>query len=286
MSGRGHHHGGGGIVARYDRDAAAYGARWGIVLAPAGLRLIERVITEGRPAASGIALDVGTGTGTLALALRRRLPGWTVIGADPSAGMLRKARAEAAAAGHADDARLRFVHAPADRVDLPDGALDLVIGAFVHQLVPDRPAAWRETIRLLRPGGHLALVTWRAGAMPPAAAAAFDDVVVDLGLDGRVAAEPHDGRSGDLASPRAAAAELRRAGFRRGAAREDRLTWRWTPAAYLELKLGYEEAALVAALEPDARDALARTAAERFARLPERAFAWDVPLVSVLARRP
>ena len=285
MSGRGHHHGPGGPAARYDREAPAYALRWAPVLAAPGARLLARAIAAGLPADARI-VELGAGTGTLALAARRALPQATIVATDLSAGMLAEAEAAAGAAGLADPDRLRFLRAPAAATGLPDASADLVLGAFVHQLVPDRAAVHAETLRILRPGGLLTLVTWQAGGVPPRASAAWDDLVVDLGLDRPVAGAAPDARAGDLASPAAAARELRRAGFRRVAARPDRLTWSWDAAGYLAQKEGYEEAALVATLSPAERERLRAAAAAAFARLPASAFTWDAPLVSVLARRP
>ena len=45
--------------------------------------------------------------------------------------------------------------------------MDGVVSAFVFQFLPDQPAALREFGRVLRPGGMLAWVTWRAGSPGP-----------------------------------------------------------------------------------------------------------------------
>jgi SAM-dependent methyltransferase len=48
----------------------------------------------------------------------------------------------------------------AESLDLPDAAVDRVVCRFGYMLVPDRDAAFRETRRVLRPGGRLAFAVW------------------------------------------------------------------------------------------------------------------------------
>ncbi|MFO1539364.1 MAG: class I SAM-dependent methyltransferase [Chloroflexota bacterium] len=236
------------------------------------------------PAAPTI-VEIGAGTGTLARALARALPGARIVATDRSARMLAEAQ-RAADADPALAARIAHRTAPAEALGLPDGSADLVVGAFVHQLVRDRGPVHAECLRVLRPGGALALVTWQAGGALPDAARAFDDVVADSGCDVPVPGHAPERRAGDLASPDAAARELRRAGLRRGAARATALRTTWDAPGYLALKEAYDEAALFAALAPADRDRLRGAAAAAFARLPPDAFVWTAPLVSVVARRP
>ncbi len=117
-----------------------------------------------------------------------------------------------------DDAGLRWLEGDAAAMPLASGSVDLVLSSFVLQLVPDRAAALRDAMRILRPGGSLAAVTWLEGGPDFAPAMEFDEAVIDLGIP-----EPEDDeeeeRSGDFRSRRAAADELRRVGFERVSAR-------------------------------------------------------------------
>jgi len=162
--------------------------------------------------------------------------------------------------------------APADAMPLPSGTIDVVVSSFALQLVPDRPAALREIRRVLRPGGHLAYVTWldRGDAFAPHDA--FDEAVLDLGVD--EPEEPEEDRAGDLPSPGAAAAQLRRAGFGRVGARTVTLRHAWSPEAYLAFKLEYDESALIASLARGDRARLERAARRRLAALSPEAFTW------------
>lgn len=284
MSGRGHRHAH-GSGERYDREAARYATWWAPVLAPAGEALVGRILADVRLPAAPTIVEIGSGTGTLARALARALPGARLIATDRAAGMLAEAR-RAAEADPALADRIDHRTAPAEALGLPDASADLVVGAFVHQLVRDRGPVHAESLRVLRPGGSLALVTWRAGGALPGAARVFDDTVVDAGCDVPLPGHAAEPRAGDLRSPAAAARELRRAGFRRVAARAAVLHAAWDAAGYLALKEAYDEAALFAALEATDRDRLRAAAAAAFAGLPADAFAWAAPLVSVIARKP
>jgi SAM-dependent methyltransferase len=48
----------------------------------------------------------------------------------------------------------------AESLDLPDASVDRVVCRFGYMLVPDRAAAFRETRRVLSPGGRVAFAVW------------------------------------------------------------------------------------------------------------------------------
>jgi ubiquinone/menaquinone biosynthesis C-methylase UbiE len=88
----------------------------------------------------GRCLELGCGTGTRAGDVRGL--GWTPLGVDVSAGMLRYARG-----------RLPAIRADAGRLPVRDGSLDAVITVMAHTDMPDYPAVLREAVRVLRDGG-------------------------------------------------------------------------------------------------------------------------------------
>ena len=95
-------------------------------------------------------LDYGCGTGTAAPLLREVLGARQVVGVDPSAASIERARAE-----HGDDG-LRFVTLADFR---GEAAFDLVFvnGVFHHIPPADRAAALQVVSAAIRPGGVLAL---------------------------------------------------------------------------------------------------------------------------------
>jgi SAM-dependent methyltransferase len=270
------------IVARYDRHARLYERHWAPVIGPTALRVLD-VADAWLPGtgAGATVLDLGAGTGTLSRAAARRWPGADVIALDPSTEML----ALAAANLRRDGVRpVRVEVAAADAMHLPTDSVDVIVSSFALQLVPDRPAALRESHRVLRPGGHLAYVTWldRGDAFRPHEA--FDEAVLDLGVD--EPDEPEEIRAGDLHSPGAAAAQLRRVGFERVGARTVTLRHPWTLEAYLAFKLEYDEWALMQSLSRADRTRLERFARRRLGDLSSDDFVWTADVVVAWAAVP
>jgi demethylmenaquinone methyltransferase/2-methoxy-6-polyprenyl-1,4-benzoquinol methylase len=99
-----------------------------------------------KPTGDGILLDAGGGTGRSSLHLRP-LVGRLVL-CDFSLPMLRQAQAKGG---------MELVQARAEELPFLDGAFDrvMVIDALHHFF--DQPAAIREFIRVLKPGGRLVI---------------------------------------------------------------------------------------------------------------------------------
>jgi ubiquinone/menaquinone biosynthesis C-methylase UbiE len=268
------------ISALYDRRAHLYERHWGPVLAPTARRLLDTAAPWLPPDGAGMTiLDVGVGTGTLAISAVRRWPAAEVVGVDPSEGMLAAARS----AMEAEPRPARLLEGAADAIPLPDASVDVALSSFVLQLVPDRFAALREIRRVLRPGGRLAYVTWLESDRRFAPDDAFDEAVLDLEID--EPEEPDPPRAGHVASPAAAAAQLRRAGFAATGASADTLEHAWTPAGYLAYKLEYDEHALVSSLGRLGRRRLAGLARRRLCPLTSSDFHWQADVVFAWGRR-
>lgn len=272
------------MAERYDRAATRYERWWAPVLAPGGQRLLDDLVAVA-PAVQRI-LDVGTGTGALAFEALERWPDAEVVGLDGSTGMLDVAERRAAAGfDPATRARLRFVAGLAEHLPFPDETFDLVVSAFVVQLVPDRRQVLREAYRVLRPGGRLGYVTWLEAPDTFAPQAAFDEAVADVGIDEEGAGETLP-RAGDVPSPGAAAAQLRRVGFRAVRVGVHELEYRWDATSYLEFLEGYDEWDLFSSLGDAERRRLRSTAAAKLRALPADAFVWRAPIVSAVGRKP
>lgn len=95
-------------------------------------------------------LDMATGTGDLALAMARRIPGASIVGADISHGMLAVARKKAAGTPE-----VKFVHAAAEELPFAEGAFDAATVAFGVRNFQDIPAALEGFRRVLVGGGAL-----------------------------------------------------------------------------------------------------------------------------------
>jgi ubiquinone/menaquinone biosynthesis C-methylase UbiE len=107
------------------------------------------------PNAGGHALDVGTGTGVAAAAAAEALgEGGLAVGADVSVPMMIAGRGRKL---------VRFVAAEAIDLPFPNGSFDLVTGNFVLHHFRRYDTALFDLLRVLRPGGRLALSTWGPG---------------------------------------------------------------------------------------------------------------------------
>src|ERR1700742_3429371 len=137
----------------------------------------------------GIALDVGAGPGPITASLARAAgPDGLALGVDISEPML--ARAVRAEAGP----QVGFLRADAQRLPFRDETFDAVISIAMLQLIPEPSAALAEMVRVLRPGGRMAVMVptvGRAGALmrrlPDGGAHFFTDdeiadTLEDLGL--------------------------------------------------------------------------------------------------------
>ncbi len=99
-------------------------------------------------------VDLGSGGGLdVFLASAQVGPTGRAIGIDMTASMVERARALVLAGGYRN---VEFHLASIDRLPLPDACVDCVISNCVLNLVADKPAAFREIARVLKPGGRLA----------------------------------------------------------------------------------------------------------------------------------
>jgi SAM-dependent methyltransferase len=102
--------------------------------------------------APGRVLELAAGTGILTAELLRALPAAEITATDLNPAMV--ARGAARVPGPA------WRQADAQHLDLPDDCFDLVACQFGAMFFPDKPAAFAETARVLRPGGSALFTTW------------------------------------------------------------------------------------------------------------------------------
>lgn len=164
-----------GIAPGYDRlnrwMSLGFDRRW--------RRALVRALA---PSPGSRWLDVATGTADVALALTAACPDCTVVGVDASQGMLEVGRVKLAAAGLAS--RVELVPGDAAALPFPDDAFDGACAAFGIRNVPDRPRALAEWVRVVRPGGRVAVLELtepRRGPLAPLARLHIHGVVPRLG---------------------------------------------------------------------------------------------------------
>lgn len=139
----------------------------------------------------GVAVDVGSGPGNITAALARAAgPDGLALGVDISEPMLK--RAVEAEAGP----NVGFLRADAQQLPFRDGIADAAVSLAVLQLIPNPEATLAEMVRVLKPGGRIAVMVPTAGNVPavfrllPNGGARFftddelGDTFEDLGLVG------------------------------------------------------------------------------------------------------
>ncbi len=98
--------------------------------------------------------DIGAGTGYCTARLERRYRGATVVALDISPAMLAHARRQ-----RSWFSRQRFVCGDAERLPLATGSMDMIVSNLALQWC-DPDSAFREFVRVLRPGGLLMFTTF------------------------------------------------------------------------------------------------------------------------------
>lgn len=116
-------------------------------------------------------LEVAAGTGVATRHLATSLPtGCTLVATDLNGAMLEVARHRGASRP------VDWQVADAMQLPFEDGAFDLVVCQFGVMFFPDKPHAFSEARRVLRPGGHLLFNVWdrlEANAFPQVVQAAL-----------------------------------------------------------------------------------------------------------------
>jgi SAM-dependent methyltransferase len=110
-------------------------------------------------------LELAAGTGEVGfLAAEQIAPGGTLISSDFSPEMITAAQKRAEQMGITN---VRFRQIDAEGIDQPAASLDGVLCRWGYMLMADGEAALRETRRVLRPGGRVALAAWTSASENP-----------------------------------------------------------------------------------------------------------------------
>src|SRR5215207_6540115 len=145
------------ITDRWERAAAGWRAQRAVFQAaaePVSQWLVERV--DPQPGLKMLELAAGPAdTGLRAAELLH--PMGTMVITDVSEAMLEVAKARAAELGISN---VEFRVMDAEWIDLPTADVDGVLCRWGYMLMADPGAALRETRRVLKPGGTVALAVW------------------------------------------------------------------------------------------------------------------------------
>lgn len=143
-------------VLYHDWEASTYDDKWSIsydqrCIDYATDRFIHAGGREGWP--YGRALEIGGGTGFFSLNLMQGGVMASAVVTDISPGMVAVAERNGRALGLDVTGRV----ADAEALPFEDGEFDLVIGHAVLHHIPDVELAFREIVRVLRPGGRFVI---------------------------------------------------------------------------------------------------------------------------------
>jgi tocopherol O-methyltransferase len=127
-------------------------------------RLVRELVAYAGLPEGAHVLDVGCGIGGPALYLAGTL-GCSVVGVTLSAQQAGRATEKAREAGLGD--RAEFHQLDAMHTGFPDDSFDVIWAVESLMHIEEREAFFAEALRLLRPGGRLAIATWsvRDGAL-------------------------------------------------------------------------------------------------------------------------
>ena len=118
------------------------------------LRYLERALSGVPEDFSGRLLEVPVGTGVLTMPVYRDLPQAEITCLDYSPDMMAAARERAKRAGIGN---VRFVQGDVGALPFEDESFDIVLSLNGFHAFPDKEAAYRETLRVLKKGGSFAI---------------------------------------------------------------------------------------------------------------------------------
>ena len=125
----------------------------------------ERLVELARIGEGEDVLDAGTGTGVAAFAAAEKVgPSGRVIGVDIGKQILHQAfqKLDPAAPGP-----ILFLVGDMEQLEFPDEVFDAVLSASSLFFLPDMAAGLREWMRVLKPGGRIAVAGYGASAFRP-----------------------------------------------------------------------------------------------------------------------
>lgn len=164
---------------QWEQGAAGWGARraaFQAAAAPVSQWMIDAVAPQ--PGQTVLELAAGPGdTGLLAAELVR--PDGKLICTDGAEAMVEVARARAAELGLSEVVEARPMEA--EWIDLETATVDAVLCRWGYMLLADPETALRETRRVLRPEGRVALAVWDTREVNPLLAAP-SAIAVELGF--------------------------------------------------------------------------------------------------------
>ena len=148
-------------LAAWDGDEGAVWAAHPEFFDSSVRHLHRRLVEAAAVAPDDRVLDLGCGSGQCTRDAARQATRGEAVGIDLSRPMLRVAEETAAREGLGN---VRFVHGDAQVHPFEPGTFDVADSRTGAMFFADQVAAFTNVARALRPGGRLALVSWRSAA--------------------------------------------------------------------------------------------------------------------------
>ena len=148
-------------LAAWDGDEGAVWAAHPEFFDSSVRHLHRRLVEAAAVAPDDRVLDHGCGSGQCTRDAARQATRGEAVGIDLSRPMLRVAEETAAREGLGN---VRFVHGDAQVHPFEPGTFDVAVSRTGAMFFADQVAAFTNVARALRPGGRLALVSWRSAA--------------------------------------------------------------------------------------------------------------------------
>lgn len=135
-----------------EETAAYYDQFFGpLFFEPYAIEVAKRI----DPTTVSVALEIAAGTGRVTRHIRERIPASAkLIASDISEDMLSEAKKKLS---HPD---IEWQYIDAQELPFNSNSIDLVVCCFGYMFVPDKPKAFAEAYRVLRPGGMFLFTTW------------------------------------------------------------------------------------------------------------------------------
>lgn len=140
------------VQAMFGRIAGRYDLMNRLMTFGQDVRWRRYVIAQAQLPPHGRMLDIATGTGDIAHEGLRQVPGLQAVGGDFTLQMMQ--------AGKRYPERQPIMWTAADTLALPfpNNSFDAVTSGFLMRNVIDVPQAFREQLRVTRPGGHVVVL--------------------------------------------------------------------------------------------------------------------------------